>query len=80
MRSIRDAHLLRSLAATLQPLLHHHPNWPRLEKLLNKGSNWLARMGLACLVTLDINTFELDSISTHGLGTLGILAPPPHSE
>jgi len=47
-----------------------------LEKLLNEGSGWLARTGLACLVTLDINTFELDSISTHGLGTLGIIAPP----
>jgi hypothetical protein len=27
-------------AATLQPLLHLHPNWPCFEKLLNEGSNW----------------------------------------
>jgi hypothetical protein len=27
-------------AATLQPLLHLHPNWPQFKKLLNEGSDW----------------------------------------
>jgi hypothetical protein len=27
-------------AKTLQPLLHHHPNWARFELLLNKVLNW----------------------------------------
>jgi hypothetical protein len=27
-------------AKTLRPLLHIHPNWPRFEQLLNKGSDW----------------------------------------
>ena len=24
----------------LEPLLCHHPNWPKLKKILEKGSNW----------------------------------------